>query len=284
MIRLIACCAAATALLITAALDASVPPPPPPPPADLPATYDGYSTESLWYAYTYWVRGQTAERRRLAFEALRLPDWSTDETAWRTGLEGPHYVSTSYWIPYGLYFAFEQACPVSSGYSDDTDGCLWRYRSAFFDAAESDINAIVSDTFNGAAFAAYLAGQDVPPEAVSREFVSGFGLEDIVHQRLDSLIRTRDVREDTCPAVREAVDDIAAMSLPLSPYGPPDGTPPPPPPLPPGADHEVLTIPAGFYPDTSVHVVFEGNGTGTMRALVSRLAGPVRACFADTSE
>lgn len=284
MKRWMICAAASAALVLAAPLESSVPPPPPGPPEGLPAEYAGYSTESLWYAYIYWVRGQTSERRQLAFEALRMPDWSQDQTAWRTGLQGPHYVSTSYWIPYGLHFAFEQVCPVRSGFGRNPQGCLWRYRSAFFDAQESDINAVVYDTFDGEAFAAHLAAQGVAPDAVTREFVSDFGLADTVHVRLDALIRTRDVREDTCPAVGEAIASLAQMPLPLSPFGPPADAPAPPPPLPPGADREVLTIPVGYYPDTEVQVTFEGNGTGSMQVLVSRLAGPLRSCFAEAPE
>lgn len=274
----------AITMLVASPSDASIPPPPPRPPAELPAEYDGYGTEALWYAYVYWVREQTAVRREAAFDALRLPAWLAGDESWRTVLEGPHYVSRSYWIPYGLHFAFEQVCPASAGYDRDPKGCLWRYRSAFFAAQESDINAIVFDTFDGAAFASYLAARGVGPEDVTSAYRSDFGLEDLVNERLDALIVTRDIREDACPQVGEAIVNLAQISLPLSPFGPPEGTPPPPPPLPPGADAEILTIPSGFFPDTQVRIVFEGNGTGTLQMLVSRLAGPVRACISDTPE
>jgi hypothetical protein len=284
MMRWIVVIAAAAALVCAAQSEAGVPPPPPGPPADLPAAYDGYPTEALWFAYIYWVREQTSVRREAAFDALRLPGWSDDPAAWRTGLQGPHYVSTSYWVPAGLHFSFEQVCPVSSGYGQRPKGCLWRYRSAFFRAQEGDVHAIVHDTFDGEAFARHLAAQGIGLDAVSRDFRSAFGLEELVRNRLDALIVTRNLREDSCPAVGEAIEDLASMTLSLSPYGPPAGTPPPPPPLPPGADHEVLVIPAGFYPDTDVRVTFEGQGTGTMQVLVSTLVAPLHACFSDAAE
>lgn len=283
MIRRMICVAASATLLCAAATDASIPPPPPPPP-DLPQAYDGYATEAMWYAYIYWVRGETFSRREAAFAALRLPGWSEDQTAWRTELDGPSYIATSHWIPYGSHFAFEQVCPVASGYGSDPEGCLWRYRSAFFDAQEGDIHAIVYDTFDGAAFAQYLATQDIGPEAVTDDFRSDFGLAQIVHGRLDALIKTRELREDSCPAVGEAIERLADLSLSLSPYGPPADTPPPPPPAPPGAAREVLTIPAGYYPDTEVRVTFEGNGTGSMRVLVSELTSGLRDCHAGAPE
>ena len=230
------------------------------------------------------MREQTAHRRLAAFEALRLPGWSQEPSAWRSELQGPHYVSSSYWIPYGVHFAFERVCPVSEGYGQYPKGCLWRYRSAFFDAHETDIHAIVYDTFDGAEFAQHLASEGIAPDAVTRDFRSGFGLEDTVFTRLDALIRTRDVREDDCPAIGEAMDRLAGMSLSLSPHGPPAGTPAPPPSAPPGADHEVLTIPAGFYPDTEVRVTFEGQGAGSMQVLLSQLTGPLRGCFTDAPE
>lgn len=271
--------ATALALALSATVSASVPPPPPPPPAELPQSYDGYSTEALWYAYLYWVRGETVTRREAAFEALRLPGWSEDEAAWRSGLEGPSYAAISWWIPHGTLFAFEQACPVASGYGSDAEGCLWRYRSAFFDAQASDVHAIVYDTFDGAAFAAHLAAQGIAPGAVTREYRSDFGLSAEVHSRLDAMIRTRDVREDACPGVGEGIAALAGIALPLSPFGPPAGTPPPPPPAPPSGDMETLTIPAGYFPDMDVTVTMESNGAGSMRALLTALTGPVRACI-----
>jgi len=283
MIRWIACVAAIAALLFAAPLDASVPPPPPPPPAGLPAEYAGYSTDSLWFAYTYWVRGQTAERRQMAFEALRLPGYSDDPAAWRTELEGPSYSAISWWIPHGTLVAFEAVCPVSAGYTDP-EGCLWRYRSAFFQAQEADINAIVLDTFDGAAFAAYLASRNVAPGTVTRDYRSDFGQAETVHERLDAMIVSRDIRADTCPGVRDGIDALARISLPLSPYGPPAGTPPPPPPAPPSGDTETLTIPAGYFPDMDVTITVESNGAGSMRNLMNALVGPVRACIDSQAE
>ncbi|WP_421790058.1 hypothetical protein [Hyphobacterium sp.] len=259
---------------------ASVPPPPPPPPTNLPASYDGYSTEQLWYAYMTYVRGETAARRTAAFEALRLPGYSDDPAAWRTELDGPSYVSVSWWIPYGILFAFEEICPVSAGYRDP-EGCLWRYRSASFSASAEDIHAIVFETFDGAAFAANLHARGITPDAISRNFVSDFGLANIVHERLDGMIVTRDVREDACPGVRDGVEVIAEIALPLSPYGPPAGTPPPPPPDPPSGNTQTLTVPAGYFPDLDVTVTLESNGAGSMRTLLDALTGPANACLAD---
>lgn len=269
---------ACAAFLASGAALTSVPPPPPPPPSDLPASYDGYSTESLWYAYLYWVRGETAARREAAFEALRLPDYSTDAAGWRTALEGPSYVAVSWWIPHGTLFAFEEVCPVSAGYNNP-QGCLWRYRSAFFEAREGDIHAIVYDTFDGAAFAEHLAAQGVPPDAVTRDYRSDFGLAPQIHARLDALIVSREIRADACPGVQEGIEGLAEISLPLSPYGPPAGTPPPPPPAPPSGDTQTLTIPAGYFPDLDVTVTVESNGAGSMRTLLTTLTGPVRACI-----
>lgn len=270
--------AAALALSVTASASASVPPPPPPPPDGLPESYDGYATEALWYAYLGWVRGETVTRRQAAFDALRLPGYSTDPAAWRTELQGPSYVAVSWWIPHGNLFAFEEVCPVSAGYRDP-QGCLWRYRSAFFTTQAQDIHAIAYDTFDGAAFAARLRQEGVAPEAVDHTYRSDFGLGTQVHARLDAMIETRDVREDACPGVRDGIEALAAIALPLSPYGPPAGTPPPPPPAPPSGDTETLTIPTGFYPDMEVTVVMESNGAGSMEALLTALAGPVWDCI-----
>lgn len=269
----------ACALFLSSSVSAaSVPPPPPPPPADLPAAYDGYATESLWYAYLYWVRGETVTRREVAFEALRLPGYSTDEAAWRTALVGPSYAAISWWIPHGSLFAFEEVCPASAGYSNP-QGCLWRYRSAFFEAREGDIHAIVYDTFDGAAFAAHLAARSVPPGAVTRDYRSDFGRAAEVHERLDALIVRRDLRADTCPGVGEGIEALAQIALPLSPYGPPAGTAPPPPPAPPSGDTQILTISAGYFPDMDVTVTVESNGAGSMQVLLNALVGPVRACI-----
>lgn len=265
-------------LAVSAAASASVPPPPPPPPDGLPESYDGYSTERLWYAYLYWVRGETVTRREAAFEALRLPGYSDDPDAWRTELEGPSYVAVSWWIPHGTLFAFEEVCPVSAGYGNP-QGCLWRYRSAFFTTQAQDVHAIAYDTFDGAAFAARLRAAGVAPEEVGNDFRSDFGLEADVHARLDAMIRTRDVREDACPGVRDGIEALAAIELPLSPYGPPEGTPPPPPPAPPSGDMQTLTVPSGFYPDMDVTVTIESNGAGSMRTLLGMLTGPVNACI-----
>ena len=271
---------AALSLVIGAAASASVPPPPPGPPQGLPESYDGYATDSLWYAYLFWVRGETSVRREAAFDALRLPGYSDDPDAWRTELVGPQYEAVSWWIPHGNLLAFEQICPVSSGYGDYPEGCLWRYRSAYFTTNAQEVHAIAYETFDGAAFAGYLAALGVPPEAVNRDYRSDFGLEVDVHSRLDAMIQTRDVREDACPGVRDGVEALAAISLPLSPYGPPDGTPPPPPPAPPSGDTQTLTIPAGFYPDMDVTVTIESHGAGSMRTLLEALAGPVNDCIA----
>lgn len=264
--------ASALALAVSAAAPASVPPPPPPPPDGLPEAYDGYSTERLWYAYLYWVRGETVTRREAAFEALRLPGWSDDPETWRTALEGPSYEAVSWWIPHGTLFAFEEVCR-------DNEGCLWRYRSAFFTTQAQDVHAIAYDTFDGAAFAERLRAEGVAPEAVDNNFRSDFGLAADVHARLDAMIRTRDVREDVCPGVRDGIEALAAISLPLSPYGPPPGTPPPPPPAPPSGDRQTLTIPTGFYRDMDVTVTIESNGAGSMRTLLGMLTGPVNACI-----
>lgn len=266
------------AFLASGAALASVPPPPPPPPADLPETYDGYATESLWYAYLFWVRGETVTRREAAFEALRLPDYSTDAAAWRTALEGPSYAAISWWIPGGTLFAFEEVCPVSAGYTNP-EGCLWRYRSAAFNARARDIHAIVYDTFDGAVFADHLAEQGVSPDAVTRDYRSGFGQMAEVHARLDAMIVSQDIRADTCPGVSEGIAALAQIALPLSPYGPPAGTPPPPPPAPPSGDTQTLTIPAGYFPDLDVTITIESNGAGSMRSLMDALVGPVRACI-----
>lgn len=270
--------ASALTLALSAAASASVPPPPPPPPDGLPESHDGYSTEALWYAYLYWVRGETAVRRQAAFDALRLPGWSDNPDAWRTELEGPSYVAVSWWIPHGTLFAFEEVCPVSAGY-DNPQGCLWRYRSAFFATNAQDVHAIAYDTFDLAAFAERLRQQGVTPEAVGPEFRSDFGLAAEVYARLDAMIQTRDIREDACPGVRDGIESLAAISLPLSPYGPPPGAPPPPPPAPPSGDSQTLTIPVGFYPDMDVTVTIESNGAGSMNALLSGLIGPVNACI-----
>ena len=258
--------------------DASVPPPPPPPPADLPEMYDGYSTESLWYAYLFWVRGETVTRREVAFEALRLAGYSDDAAAWRTELEGPSYTAVSWWIPYGTLFAFEEVCPVSAGYTNP-EGCLWRYRSAAFDAREHDIHAIVYETFDGAAFAAHLAEQGVPPDAVTRDYRNDFGQAAGVHERLDAMIISRDIRADTCPGVRDGIEALSQIELPLSPYGPPAGTPPPPPPAPPSGNTQTLTIPAGYFPDLDVTITIESNGAGSMRSLMDALVGPLQVCI-----
>lgn len=269
----------ACAIFLTSSFSsASVPPPPPPPPADLPAEYDGYTTESLWYAYLYWVRGETVTRRQAAFEALRLPDYSADETAWRTELEGPSYAAISWWIPHGTLFAFEEVCPVSAGYTNPR-GCFWRYRSAAFEAREGDIHSIVYDTFDGAIFAAHLAEQGVPPDAVTRDYRSDFGQAARVHERLDAMIVSRDIRADTCPGVRDGIEALAQIELPLSPYGPPAGTPPPPPPAPPSGDTQTLTIPSGYFPDMDITITIESSGAGSMRSLMDALVGPVRACI-----
>jgi hypothetical protein len=260
--------ASALALAVSAAASASVPPPPPPPPDGLPESYDGYSTERLWYAYLYWVRGETVTRRQAAFDALRLPGYSDDPGAWRTELEGPSYVAVSWWIPHGNLFAFEEVCPASAGYTNP-EGCLWRYRSAFFRAQEHDIHAIAYDTFDGAGFAERLRAAGIAPEAVDNNYRSDFGLA----------AETREIREDTCPGVRDGIESLAVISLPLSPYGPPAETPPPPPPAPPSGDRETLTIPVGFYPDMDVTVTMVSNGSGSMGALLSGLIGPVNACI-----
>lgn len=270
--------AAAVCLALTGMADASVPPPPPPPPADLPAAYDGYATEALWYAYMHWVRGETAARRTAAFEALRLPGYSQDPEAWRTELDGPSYVGISWWIPHGTLFAFEEICPVSAGYRDP-EGCLWRYRSAFFTTRAADIHAIVSDAFDGASFAEHLAAQGITPAELTHDFRSDFGLADTVHARLDAMIRTRDIREDACPGVRTGVEALAQIALPLSPYGPPPDTPPPPPPAPPSGDRQTLTIPTQYFPDMDVTITMESNGAGSMRQLLDTLVGPVNACI-----
>lgn len=270
--------ASALALAASAAASASVPPPPPPPPDGLPGAYDGYSTERLWYAYLYWVRGETVTRRQAAFDALRLPGYSDDPDAWRTELEGPSYVAVSYWIPHGTLFAFEEVCPARAGFTDP-EGCLWRYRSAFFRAQEHDVHAIAYDTFDLPAFAERLRAAGIAPEAVDNNFRSDFGLAAEVHARLDGMIQTREIREDACPGVRDGIESLAAISLPLSPYGPPAGTPPSPPPAPPSGDRETLTIPVGFYPDMDVTVTIESNGAGSMGALLSGLVGPVNACI-----
>ncbi|WP_394692986.1 hypothetical protein [Hyphobacterium sp.] len=278
MTRLQIILTAFTASLFCNFADASVPPPPPPPPEGLPAAYDGYSTESLWYAYLFWVRGETVTRREAAFEALRLPGYSDDPVAWRTDLDGPSYTSISWWIPHGTLFAFEEVCPVGDGYANQ-ESCLWRYRSAAFDARERDIHAIAYDTFDGAAFAAHLAEQGVPPEAVTRAYRSDFGQAARVHERLDAMIVSRDIRADSCPGVQDGIEALAQISLPLSPYGPPDGTPPPPPPAPPSGDTQTLTIPAGYFPDMDVTITIESNGAGSMRSLLDALIGPVQACI-----
>lgn len=270
--------ASALALALSAVASASVPPPPPPPPDGLPESYDGYSTDRLWYAYLYWVRGETATRRQAAFDALRLHGYSDDPEAWRTDLEGPSYEAISWWIPHGTLFAFEEVCPVNAGYGD-AEGCLWRYRSARFTTQANDIHAIAYDTFDGAAFAARLREQGIAPDAVDNSFRSDFGLESQVHARLDAMIQTRAIREDACPGVRDGIESLAAISLPLSPYGPPPGTPPPPPPAPPSGDSQTLTIPVGFYPDMDVMVTIESNGAGSMGTLLSGLVGPVNACI-----
>ncbi|MEE2565636.1 hypothetical protein [Hyphobacterium marinum] len=275
--------AAGAALLAAGIADGSVPPPPPPPPDGLPESYDGYSTETLWYAYLNWVRGETVARRESAFEALRLPGYSQDQTAWRTELDGPGYAAISWWIPHGTLFAFEQVCPVSAGYTNP-QGCLWRYRSAHFAAQAQDIHAIAYDTFDGAAFAARLAGQGITPDTLTRDYRSDFGLADTVHARLDAMIVTREVREDACPGVAEGVAAIAEISLPLSAEGPPAGTPPPPPPAPPSGDMQTLTIPVGYFPDMDVTVTIESNGAGSMSQLLAQLTGPVRACIDSASE
>ncbi|MAL10630.1 MAG: hypothetical protein CMF74_13340 [Maricaulis sp.] len=274
----------ALGLALSTAASASVPPPPPGPPPGLPESYEGYATDSLWYAYLFWVRGETVTRREAAYEALRLPGYSSDETAWRTELDGPRYEAVSWWIPHGNLFAFEWVCPVSAGYGDNPEGCLWRYRSAFFTTDAQAVHAIAYDTFDGAAFAARLREQGVAPEAVDRNYRSGFGQQAVVHARLDAMIQTRDVREDTCPGVRDGVEALAAISLPLSPYGPPAGTPPPPPPAPPSGDTQTLIIPTGFYPDMDVTVTIESNGAGSMRTLMEALVGPVNDCIAATQD
>ena len=154
----------------------------------------------------------------------------------------------------------------------------------FFQAQEADINAIVLDTFDGAAFAAYLASRNVAPGTVTRDYRSDFGQAETVHERLDAMIVSRDIRADTCPGVRDGIDALARISLPLSPYGPPAGTPPPPPPAPPSGDTETLTIPAGYFPDMDVTITVESNGAGSMRNLMNALVGPVRACIDSQAE
>ncbi|GJL96501.1 MAG: hypothetical protein DHS20C06_03180 [Hyphobacterium sp.] len=278
MTRLQSILSACAVFLSCSFADASVPPPPPAPPADLPEAYDGYATESLWYAYLFWVLGETVTRREAAFEALGLPGYSDDEGAWRTELEGPSYSAISWWIPAGTLFAFEEVCPVSAGYSNP-QGCLWRYREAAFEARAHDIHAIVYDTFEGAIFAAHLARQGVPPDAVTRDYRSDFGQAAEVHARLDAMIVTQDVRADTCPGISEGIEALAQIELPLSPYGPPDDMPPPPPPAPPSGDTQILSIPAGYFPDMDVTITIESNGAGSMRGLMDDLVGPVRACI-----
>ena len=171
----------------------------------------------------------------------------------------------------------------SAGYSNP-QGCLWRYRSAHFAARETDIHAIAYDTFDGAAFAASLAAQGVTPDALGRDYRSGFGLEAEVHARLDAMIVSRDVHEDACPGVREGIEALADITLPLSPYGPPAGTPPPPPPAPPSGDTQTLTVPVGYFPDMDVTMVVESNGAGSLQTLLAALTGPVRACMESATE
>lgn len=272
--------ALALMLCITAGSGASIPPPPPGPPGDLPESYDGYSTEALWYAYIYWVRGEAFARRERAFDALDLPAYSANPKAWQTALEGPSYVSTSYWIPHGNHFAFERICPPDV-YEPASPDCQWRYRSAFYDARDSDIHAIARDTFDGAAFAAWLDEAGIPADAVTTSYRSDFGQAGTVHARLDALIVTRDVREAACPAVGTVIADLAGRSVPLSPFERPrdPNAPPAPPPLPPGSDNERLTFPLGFFPDTEAELTLEAAGSPWIGAYVSALVGPVRACI-----
>lgn len=265
-------------VLCAPALHAASPPPPPPPaPEGLEAAYDGYPTEYLWSGYLTWVRAQTHVRRAAAFEAMDL-SWSNEPGAWVSRGDGPRYESTSFWIPHGSLFAFDFICPVDADFDDDA-ACQWRYRGAFFDAREGDVHAIVYDTFDADAFAARLRAAGVAPEALDYTFTSDFGLAGLVNARLDALIVTRDIREEACPAVGEAIAALADRSIPLSPFGPPPGTPEPPAPMPPGADRETLTFPLGFYPDIDAELTISGSGAGSMREMLSQLVGPVRACF-----
>lgn len=270
--------ALALTIMMVARTDASVPPPPPPPPDELPESYDGYSTEALWYAYLFWVRAETFERRENAFKALALPKYNDDPQGWETALEGPNYESNSFWIPHGRYFAFEEICPSTP--TGDDDECQWRYRSAFYDARADDIYRIVYDTFDGAAFAAFLAGQDVGPEAVTREYRSAFGLADTVHARLDAMIVSHDVREADCPAIGEMMARLSDTSVPLTPEEPEyDPSNPPEPPMPPGADAETLNFPLGYFPDAKATMTVSGNGSPAVRKLVTTLLEPVNACL-----
>lgn len=275
--------AAGAALLVSGIADTSVPPPPPPPPDGLPESYDGYPTDRLWFSYLYWVRGETVTRRQAAFDALRLPSYTDAPDAWRTAREGPSYTSISWWIPHGILFAFEEVCPDTATYGYSAE-CFWRYRSAHFTTQAVDVHAIAYDTFDGAAFAARLREQGIAPEALTRDFLSDFGLAETVHARLDAMIQTRAVREEACSGVREGIESLAAISLPLSPYDPPSDTPPPPPPAPPSGDRQTLTVPVGYFPDLDVTVTLESNNAGSMGQLLSALTGPVNACIESASE
>lgn len=255
---------------------ASIPPPPPGPPADLPAAYGGYATRSLWNAYIYWVIDETDTRRDAAYERLEVQHTPDLQDDWRVEREGPRYHLSSYWLPAGTRFSLERICPW------DGDGaaqaCLWRYRSAFYQARDSDVYRIVFETFDGARFAEQLSRQGVTPQALDAGLRTDFGLAQAVHAHLDSLIVTRDVREDACPGVREAVEAAALVSVPLSPNAAPDGARRGPPPLP-GSDDEELVFPVGAFAHTDVEVRFAGRGSAAIQDLVSRLVSPVSGCF-----